>query len=105
MTLEAGLRELIAGIVRDEVRRALAEASKPEEYLTTVEAGELANVAPGTIRRWIREGRLAEQRAGRVVRVRRSDIERLLGSAPRRTPTRAPTPEELAARMFGDVRR
>lgn len=99
MTLEAGLRELIAGIVRDEVARALAELRAPAEYLSTADAAALAAVAEGTIRRWIREGRIAEHRAGRHVRVRRDDLEALLAGGARRPVD--DSPEARARRDFG----
>ena len=76
--LDAHLRELVRAVVREELARE-REAAKPAEYLATARAAEMADVAEGTIRRWIREGRLAGYRAGRVVRVKRSDLEALLG--------------------------
>jgi excisionase family DNA binding protein len=76
--LERSLRDLIAGLVREEVRRALSEATQPDEFLTTARAAEVAKVAQGTIRRWIRDGRLAPHHAGRELRVRRSDLDALM---------------------------
>ena len=99
-TLEQTLRELIAELVRDEVRRAVATATQPVEYLSTHAAAKVAKVTEGTIRRWVREGRLAEHRAGRLCRVCRADLERLLSTG-RRHDGREPTPEELAAKIFG----
>lgn len=86
--------------------RELADAfeARPREippadsYLSTVHAAELADVAPGTIRRWIREGRLVGHRAGRKVCVRRSELEQLLRSD---RGAGNMTPEQLAARDFG----
>lgn len=97
--LETGLRELIAELVRDEVRRALAAAMRPEEYLTTARAAQVAQVTPGTIRRWIRQGRLSAHRAGRSCRVTRADLDRLLlgGSGGKQ----GLSPEAMAARDFG----
>lgn len=92
--LERGLRDLIADLVREEVRRALAEVAQPDEFLTTAHAAEVAKVAQGTIRRWIRAGRLTSQRAGRELRVLRSDLAALMhnhGGGDRER-----TPEELA---------
>lgn len=97
--LEAGLREIIAAVVREEIGRALAELRAPDEYLSTRAAAEVAGVAVGTIRRWIREGKLDEQRAGRMVRVRRDDLDRLLRDGGRKQV--AVSPEQLARRMFG----
>ena len=88
--LESALRELMRDVVRDELRVALAEArprqaaSVPssEPYLSVANAAQLADLAPNTIRTWIRDGRLPAHRAGRVLRVRRSDLEKFLAPAP-----------------------
>ncbi len=76
--LEHDLRDLIAGIVRAEVARQLAEATMPDEFLTVTESAKVAKVAGRTIRRWVDSGRLAGVGAGRLLRVRRADIEALL---------------------------
>lgn len=85
----SGLDTMIRALVAAEVARQLA-AFKPEvdEYLSTGEAAELAGVAVGTVRRWIREGRLSKHRAGRHLRVERSELESLLrnGHKPKLTP-------------------
>ena len=94
-SLDEGLRALVAELVRAEVDKRVAELRQPAEFLSPQAAGQLAGVADGTVRRWIREGRLAGHRAGRVLRVRRADLERLLrdgGDA---------SPEDLARRDFG----
>jgi excisionase family DNA binding protein len=97
--LEAKFRVLIAEVVREEIARAFPMSTHHDEYLSTVDAGALAGVAAGTIRRWIREGRLAGHRAGRLVRVRLADLERLLSDGHRRATEMSP--EELARRDFG----
>lgn len=96
MTFDAQLRALIAEVVREELARA---AARPEEYLSTREAADTARVAPGTVRRWIREGRLTGQHAGRTIRVKRSDLEAFLRSGP--GPSNDLSPEALARRDFG----
>ncbi len=100
--LEAELRELVRRIVREEVGPLLADAARVDEFLSTRAAARFADVATGTIRRWIREGRLVGHRAGRVVRVRRADLESLLREGRRKTPEL--TPEQRALRDFGDPR-
>lgn len=72
------LRDLVRDVVREELARALTERDAPAEYLTVAQAATVARVARGTIRRWVREGRIAEYRAGRVVRVRRDELDRLM---------------------------
>lgn len=64
-------------LVRAEVQRVLASIT-PDEYLTTAEAARVASVAPKTIRRWIRTGKLVAHSAGRELRIRRADLERAM---------------------------
>jgi excisionase family DNA binding protein len=91
MDLEQRIRE----IVREEL--AKAKPANDSDYLTTAEAAKLAKVTEGTVRRWARSGRLTTHRAGRVVRVRRSDLLDLLRSSGADNMT----PEAMAARDFG----
>jgi excisionase family DNA binding protein len=99
--LEQELRTMITSIVRAEVERALSEAQDSDAggYMSVAAIAKLADVAPGTVRRWIREGRLIGHRAGRVLRVRRADLERLLGDGDEEDSEI--TPEKLAQRDFG----
>jgi excisionase family DNA binding protein len=100
--LERELRDMIERIVDERVEKRLAELRAPEEYLSPDEAGAVAGVHPDTIHRWIREGKLEKHRAGRLVRVRRSDVERLLRDGCRRR--ESGSPEDLALRDFGNRR-
>jgi len=105
--VELGLRSLIADIVREVFRDEMHKlaAPKQDEYLSTRTAAELADVADSTIRRWIREGRLPPHRAGRLVRVCRADLERMMKDGGRRrdlaADRRAESPEDRARRIFG----
>jgi excisionase family DNA binding protein len=101
VTVTIDARELEA-LVKRLVAEALEEATAParDEYLSTADAANLAGVAMGTIRRWIREGKLPPHRAGRELRVRRPDLERLMREPRRSEPSRELTPEELAERDF-----
>jgi excisionase family DNA binding protein len=85
------------------VARALAKATHPAEYMSVGEAADLARVTAGCIRRWIREGKLAEHRAGRVLRVARADVEALLAGGRRRRgqDDEDLTPEQMARRDLG----
>lgn len=96
--LESQLRTMIRSIVREEID-AIKREHASDEYLSTARAGELADVAEGTIRRWIREGRLPGRKAGRCLRVLKSDLEQLLRSGA--TANDDETPEQIARREFG----
>lgn len=79
--LETQLRELIVTVVREELARQRPAA--PVEYLTVRQAAELARITTGTIHRWLKTGKLPRHNAGRAVRVKRSDLERLLATGGR----------------------
>ena len=86
------LRHLVSDAVRSTLREELAALSPDhaavrnatDVYLSVAKAARVADVAPGTIRTWIRAGRLAARRAGRVLRVSRAELERFLAGAPDR---------------------
>jgi excisionase family DNA binding protein len=96
-SLDDSLRELITEVVRDEIKRALAELVPAPERLSTADAAREARVHPRTLRRWIRDGKLRCEHAGREIRIKRSD----LNAALRSSPTRTLTPEQMADRDFG----
>jgi excisionase family DNA binding protein len=84
--LDETIRAIVREVVRDEVRAALADAQHDrrnrafagDEYLPIARAASIAAVAPGTIRAWIRAGRLEARRAGRVYRIARSELDAFL---------------------------
>jgi excisionase family DNA binding protein len=100
--LDDAMRALIRETFRDEIRievaRQLAERETPTEFLSTRHAAEHADVAEGTIRRWIREQKLEGHRAGRHVRVKRADLDALMRV---QRAERELSPEEWARREFG----
>jgi excisionase family DNA binding protein len=49
-----------------------------ETFLTVAEVAELLKLNQQTVRNWIDQGSLPAVRVGRRVRIRRSDLERLL---------------------------
>jgi excisionase family DNA binding protein len=78
-------RTIVRSVVREEVRAALAEprlrngrGAGDDGYLSISSAAAYAAVAPGTLRRWIRTGRLPVRRAGRVYRIARNELEDFL---------------------------
>ena len=84
--------------LRAELQRALvATGTARDEMLTTREAADIARVAVGSIRRWVRQGRLQRHRVGRTLRVSRAELERLLRDP---GPDRELTPEDQADRDF-----
>jgi excisionase family DNA binding protein len=99
MSIEQTLQELVSQQVRAEVRRVVAELHRPDEYLSTRSAASLASVTQGTVRRWVKEGRLARHMAGRVVRVSRLELERFLRDGGAKNDEE--TPEQNAAKRFG----
>lgn len=96
MTLESDLRDLIREAtklaIRDEVPAILREhikqlverderATDRGAALSTVDAAEYVGVSPATIREWVNAGQLRAQRAGRVLKVRRGDLDAFLARA------------------------
>jgi excisionase family DNA binding protein len=49
-----------------------------EEFLTVAEVAELLKLNQQTVRNWIDQGSLPALKVGRRVRIRRSDLERVL---------------------------
>jgi excisionase family DNA binding protein len=96
MSIEETLRGLVAQVVRDELRKLATGPA--DEYLSTNAAAKLADVAAGTIRRWVKNGRLRNYHAGRLVRISKHDLERLMrdGSAS----NDSLNPEQLATRKY-----
>lgn len=93
------LREMIREVVREELARIRDEHDRGAEFLSTATAANLADVTSHTVRRWIREGKLDAYGTGSRLRVRRGDLERLVGG--HRREGESLTPEQLALRKFG----
>jgi excisionase family DNA binding protein len=84
--------------LRAELHRVLvAGGPDRDEMLTTHEAADLARVAVGSVRRWVRQDRLQRHRVGRTLRVSRGELECLMRDP---GPDRELTPEEEADRDF-----
>jgi excisionase family DNA binding protein len=99
---EEALRALIADAVRKAIREdggaRVVDGPSSGEYLPVATAARIAAVAPATIRTWIGDGRLGRYRAGRELRVRRAELERLLRTVP--TAANDTTPEDEADRFL-----
>lgn len=75
------LPEVMAALLRELIQaRCKCAGGLPaaEPWLTTSEGARYAAVSEDTLREWIANGQLQAGRVGRVLRVRRSDIDRLL---------------------------
>jgi excisionase family DNA binding protein len=57
---------------------ALEPSNLEDSFLTVAEVAELLKLNQQTVRNWIDQGSLPALRVGRRVRIRRSDLERLL---------------------------
>lgn len=75
--------EVLRQTIREIVAEILAEQGK-EEYLSVAAAARVASVSPWTIRAWIKAGHLPGYRAGRVLRVKRIELDALMARPWRR---------------------
>jgi excisionase family DNA binding protein len=100
----ASLARAIAELVRVEVdarvRAALSERPAMAELLSTGEAAQYARVTPRSVRRWLDQGKLRALHAGRELRIRRADLDKLMRGGRRREVELSP--EALARELAGD---
>lgn len=94
------LRVWIAEAVQEALRTE-RERTVLQEYLSTRQAASLANVSQGTIRRWIRDGRLEAKGAGRELRVEHEKLMALMNEGRRRRSEAPESPEAHAMRLLG----
>jgi excisionase family DNA binding protein len=106
--VDDSLRQLVRETVRDVLREELATLTRrntrpplggDDGFLSVTKAARLADVAPGTIRAWIRAGRLTAQHAGRVLRISRRELAQFMTGAP--TGPSGAEAERRAAQLFG----
>jgi excisionase family DNA binding protein len=109
--IDGQLRQLVRDTVREVLREELAPLAHrnstfvrglDEGYLSVAKAARMADVAPGTIRAWIRAGRLTAKRAGRVLRVSRPELAQFMAGTP--TGPRGEETKQRAAHLFGHAR-
>jgi excisionase family DNA binding protein len=72
-----------------------------EEFLTVAEVAELLKLNQQTVRNWIDQGSLPALKVGRRVRIRRSDLERVLDDGAMQTATAASDEGPSAADFWG----
>lgn len=81
-TLRAIIREELKSVLRSDLLARLAEhrctTQEEDGYLAIQKAADFADVHSDTIRAWIKAGRLRGYRAGRELRVLRSELRRFL---------------------------
>ncbi len=58
--------------------RAGGSAERETRFYTIADVAELVQVAPRSVRRWIRSGQLAAHRFGSIVRISESDLASFL---------------------------
>jgi excisionase family DNA binding protein len=70
----------------------VVELAEDESFLTVAEVAEMLKLNQQTVRNWIDQGSLPAVRLGRRVRIRRSDLDRVLaeGSSGSADPVRRP---------------
>lgn len=112
VTFEDTIRAIVREAVREELRAhgvgsqpATAPASTgTPAFITTMQAAELASVHVATIRDWIQRGLLRGHRAGRLLRVERSELIAMMSSAKSDSP--APVNlDERAEEILAKARR
>jgi excisionase family DNA binding protein len=74
--------------------------SLEDSFLTVAEVAELLKLNQQTVRNWIDQGSLPALRVGRRVRIRRSDLERLLEESSTAPPAGAGEVAGLSAEDF-----
>lgn len=71
---------------------------EPDQFLTATEVAEMARVAKSTVFRWVETGDLEAVRLGaKVIRFRRSDVERFLAVGSVAEPVEPTEPEQAAS--------
>ena len=79
----------------------MAERSELEEsFLTVAEVAEMLRLNQQTVRNWIDQGSLRALRVGRRVRIKRSDLERVLEEGYRSSSGAASQPTGPSAEDF-----
>jgi excisionase family DNA binding protein len=98
---ETELREIIRDEIRTVIRQELGhKPAATGDYVSVAEAAQIASVSPQTIRVWTKAGKLRGYNAGRVLRVRRQELEDFLAAGPSPATTNDLSPKELADRRF-----
>lgn len=103
--LETALRKIVTDVVREELHAAFTHFFNKQSpdtgrrYVSAAQAAAIAGVSQGIIRVWIRQGRLHEYRAGRVLRISIDEVHAFMEPKPLQ-PESERMPEELADLHF-----
>ncbi len=92
------LREFVRSILREELIPLLATVKverSPDDWMTVEDIAAATKLDPETIYRWVRSGKLHAHKAGRLVRVKRSDFE----AAFRASPGQSLTADEMNSKV------
>ena len=85
--LRAVLDEALREMVRELIEPYLASQPVPaDRYLSVPDAAKLLGVSDGTVRSWIRQGKLRRYGCGRVLRVRLSELHDVMFCGSNETP-------------------
>lgn len=75
------VERVVRKVVREEFDRRETGAPVADGWLSIQNAADLADVHRSTVRRWIASGDLPVARHGALARIKRSDLETLLGKS------------------------
>jgi excisionase family DNA binding protein len=79
---------------------ALEPGALEDSFLTVAEVAEMLKLNQQTVRNWIDQGSLPALRVGRRVRIRRSDLERILAEGSTARTNAAPSKNGPSAEDF-----
>ena len=70
--------EHVRALIREEFARLRAAERPVDDYIKLADAAKIAGTTRRTVGRWIAAGKLPSYGTGRVVRVRRAELEALM---------------------------
>jgi excisionase family DNA binding protein len=98
-TVRGVLREELGGMLRDALTAAPGRHGEDDRYLSVKEAAQLVGVRAETIRSWLQAGYFPAYRAGRILRIRRVELESYLARKDEGPPKL--DPEAMAREILG----
>jgi excisionase family DNA binding protein len=98
VSLDLLVSQQFRSVVREEIRAALAEASRTDAPLTYCRAAEFLQCDVSTIGQWVKDGILPAHGRGKLRRVYRADLLKALGLSS--APKADPSPREMAEHIL-----